>query len=303
MQSCIYEGKVRHHRFEPITNRFTVGIYLMLLDLDELDDVFKRRGLWSTRKFSLAWFRQKDHFVNTRKHEGESLRWLATKVLAEHGITEPIGAIRLLTQLRYLGFAMNPVSFFYCFGADGTTLRAIIVEVNNTPWGEQHLYIIDANGQQISRNISVGQLQKSFHVSPFMPMEMHYSMSYTRPENKLAVRMVSFQGQARKLDVVMLLKRREITTRNLSWMLVRYPLITMKVFAGIYWQAVKLYRKKCPFFPHPKSIRSGKNQPVTGDLAGSYFGEFDKSGSAAQMHSESHPNTTAEMESSQLVGP
>ena len=72
----------------------------------------------------------------------------------------PAGPVRLLTHLRYLGYCFNPISIYYCFGADGRTLEAIVCEVHNTPWGEEYLRALDAahqpKGRRLAR-LSAGQ--------------------------------------------------------------------------------------------------------------------------------------------------
>ena len=261
--SAIYIGHVRHHRFEPVVNRFTYGLSMLYLDLDEIDSVFDRNWFWSKSGFNLASFRQEDHLRSLRKDKSQSLKELVRKYLESKGI--PCGGpIRLLTQIRYLGFAMNPASFFYCFD-DDEGLVAIITQVNNTPWGEEHLYLIDARGCQ-QRNIGIDNLTKEFHVSPFMPMDMQYSMRYSMPSRKLAVKMINYQSEEKKLDVVLSLSRKNMTTMNLNWLLVTYPMMSIKVFVAIYWQALKLWMKKVPFFSHPAKSKRTENQVIKNKL-------------------------------------
>jgi len=240
---------------------------MLLLDLDELDSVFARRWFWSTKSAALARFRKEDHLIDFRSVE--NLRDRAVAVLHAKGFGKKIGAVRLLTQLRYLGFAMNPVSFFYCYDLTGTRVEAVIAEVNNTPWGEQHLYVIPANGNRNGSSVAANEIEKTFHVSPFMPMDMYYRMAFSNPGAKLGVKIENHLsgGQAdqpesarankKVLDVTMILNRKPLTSRNLNWMLIKHPLVSFKIFAGIYWQALRLYLKKVSFHPHPgKAIRT-----------------------------------------------
>ena len=138
--SAIYEGTVRHRRRRPRLHAFTYRVFLMYLDLDDLDDVFQGRWLWSTQRPALARFRREDHVGDPSVPLDEAVRDL---VAARTG-HRPAGPVRLLTHLRYFGYVMNPVSFYYCFAADGAGLEAIVAEVNNTPWGEQHCYVLRA---------------------------------------------------------------------------------------------------------------------------------------------------------------
>ena len=61
MNSCIYEGTVRHRRFSPVSHSFRYSLFLMYLDLDELDSVFENRWFWSSRRRNLAWVDRRDH--------------------------------------------------------------------------------------------------------------------------------------------------------------------------------------------------------------------------------------------------
>ena len=143
IKSCIYEGEVRHRRFAPVNHEFRNRLFLMYVDLDELPTLFRRRWLWSANRPNLAWFRRGDHLGPADQPLADSVRDL---VAARTG-QRPAGPIRLLTHFRYFGFAMNPISLYYCFDAD-EQIESVVAEVTNTPWGEQHCYVLDVRTQQ-----------------------------------------------------------------------------------------------------------------------------------------------------------
>lgn len=261
-ESCIYRGTIRHRRRTPVTNAFKFPAYMMYVDLAELDSIFRKRWFWSARRAAPVRFRRSDHMK--AQSSDLSLRAAAIETLKDHGVESEIGPIRLLTQFRHFGYAMNPVSFYYCFDAAGDRIEAVIAEVNNTPWGEQHVYVIPASNKsnEKQKRVVIDRLKKDFHVSPFMPMDMDYRMLFTIPGEQLGVKMQNFQNGQRKFDVSMLMDRVPITGWSLNWILVRFPLMTLQIFAGIYWQAMKLYLKGCPVFPHSKNAESSEVEPV-----------------------------------------
>jgi DUF1365 family protein len=248
VNSCIYEGWVRHRRYAPVPHAFRYAVYMMYLDLDELDHVFDGRWLWSARRPALAWFRRRDHLGDPDVPLAAAVRDL---VEAETG-RRPGGPIRLLTHLRYFGYVMNPVSFYYCFDDRGEKVETIVAEVHNTPWGEMHAYVLDR-----SDGVGAGprmrfRLDKVFHVSPFMAMDQQYDWRFADPGRHLPVHMENWEDGRLVLDATMALRRRPITGGQLARVLVRYPVMTAKVIAAIYFQALRLWLKRCPFHPHPK---------------------------------------------------
>jgi hypothetical protein len=246
MESCLYEGRVFHRRFRPVSHAFEMPLYLLYLDLAEIDRVFRGRWLWSTTRPALARFRREDHLGDPRVPLDRAVRDLVQQRTGRR----PGGPIRLLTHLRYAGHVFNPVSFHYCFAADGRSLEAIVADVTNTPWKERHAYVLPVTrpGRR-QRFVS----RKTFHVSPFHAMELDYRWSFATPGRTLVLRIETQDGDAAPLfDAVLALERREITGASLARVLVRYPLITAQVVAGIYRQALRLHRKGAPYHPHPR---------------------------------------------------
>ncbi len=260
MHSSLYRGWVRHRRRSPAGNSFRYRLFMVYVDLAELPRVFDRSWLWSARRPALAWFRRKDYLGPVDLPLDEAVR---ARVEAETG-QRPAGPIRMLAHLRYFGHCMNPVTFYYCFDAAGERVRFIVAEINNTPWDERHAYVLDADAARLEGGARRWQFGKSFHVSPFLPMDMDYDWRFDEPSRTLHVHMENWKDGERVFEATLELARQPITASSLRRALLAYPFMTLRVVALIYWQALRLWLKRTPFFTHPAKLATRADGEPTG---------------------------------------
>ena len=251
LASAIYEGRVRHRRHAPHPHAFDYRIAQLYLDLDEVETLFARRWLWSHERGNVAQFRRSDYLGPPDLPLADAVRARVEQATGRR----PGGPIRLLAHLRYFGHVFNPVSFYYCFGADGTTLECIVAEITNTPWRERHAYVLPVVEAQLHGRAWRWAFDKAFHVSPFMPMQCGYRWSFTAPGDDLRVHMDVLRDGTSEFDATLVLHRRPLDGTSLARVLWRYPAMTTRVVAAIHWQALRLWLKRNPVHVHPHHLR------------------------------------------------
>ncbi len=261
--SAVYEGWVRHRRFDPVDHSFRYRFFLTYLDLAELPGVLDRFPLYSARRRAPARFRRADYLGDATRPLDECVREAVTGA----GAPRPTGPIRLLTGLRYLGHSFNPVSFYYCFDPTGRRVEAVVAEVENIPWGERHAYVLQRGDRE--GTVLADELEKTHHVSPLMGMDQTYSFRAGTPGERLQIHIesrpreggpndpaavdVPARGAAPKtFDATLSLRRRELSRPLMLGLLARYPAMSLQVVAKIYAQAARLKLKGARYYPHPE---------------------------------------------------
>jgi uncharacterized protein len=239
-QSAIYEGVITHVRRADPPHSFSYGIYMLYLDLDELDGLALFPAL-GVERAAFSSFRRADYLGPPERPLKASVQDEVERALGKR----PDGAVRLLTHVRTLGRAFNPVSFYYCFDATGA-LAAVVAEITNTPWGERHAYVVAA-----ASGVAAESFPKTFHVSPFLPMDHRYDWDLPTPAETLSIEMRSEQAGREAFRARLGLVRRPLTRLSLAIRLLRSPFMSLRVLAAIYVQAFRLWLRRAPFFPHP----------------------------------------------------
>lgn len=241
MNSALYTGTVMHQRLRPRRHHLRYRVFSLLLDLDELPALAARLRLFSLDRFNLFSFHGRDHGAG----EPQGPRAHVERQLQAAGLPTG-GPIRLLAMPRMLGHVFNPLSVYFCH-APGGALQALLYEVNNT-FGERHSYLVPvAPEQSAGEGRWVEQrCDKHLHVSPFLPLDMHYRFRVRPPGEDLSVGVQAHDAQGAVLVARLDAQRRPLCDAALLQAFCTHPLLTLKVVGAIHWEALRLWCKGVP---------------------------------------------------------
>lgn len=254
--SCLYAGLVHHRRHEPVRHDFRYRLCLAFLDLGELPHLNGLAPFWGYEKRAPICFRRTDYLGDPRVPLDQVVR----DVVEQRTAARPLGPIRLLTCPRFFGYCFNPVSFYFCYGANPSEIDCVVAEVTNTPWLERHCYVLPVPAHRRHERVHSFVTPKELHVSPFMDMHQDYHWRVTTPGDRVSVHIGNRKDGRRLFDASMTLRRESLTRASLARSLVLPPLTTVRITAAIYFEALRLWMKGAPFFPHPR-YRSEAHAP------------------------------------------
>jgi DUF1365 family protein len=129
----------------------------------------------------------------------------------------------------------------------------MLAEVSNTPWNQRHYYLVNLN--------QATPTQKDFHVSPFMDMNMQYHWQIKPPKDNNKHLLIHIENRRHQqtnsepeklFDATLAMEQYAFTQQQIWRVFITLPVMTIKVLAGIYWQALKLFIKRIPFYSIPK---------------------------------------------------
>ncbi|MEP6625447.1 MAG: DUF1365 domain-containing protein [Acidimicrobiia bacterium] len=235
-----YAGTVAHRRVSP-ERTFTPKLFLSFVDVDALPGSLDPVPGWSARRWAVVRYHRADFFDGSDRPLGDAVRDLVAARIGRR----PTGRVDLLAHLRTAGWLFNPLAVYYCWTPDGDALDALVLEVTNTPWGERHWYVIDATLD------SPVTTPKAMHVSPFLPMDLDYRISWTSPGPTLRLTIAVERAGTPVLTAGLDLHRVDLDSRHAVGLLVRHPLLPLRVTLGIRRQALVLFLRRVRRFRHP----------------------------------------------------
>lgn len=241
--ASLYWCRVMHERMLPFRHRFDYRVFSLLLDIDRLDELAARSRLFRHNRFGLLSFHDRDH----GPRDGSPLRPWVEAALTGRGLHAAAARIRVFCFPRMFGYVFNPLSMFFCYDAE-ENLRAVLYEVKNT-FGDQHGYLIEVPAGRNSAAALDQAAPKRFHVSPFLPLDGEYRFRLQPPGDSIGITIRQFgRGGALQLVASQVGRREDLTDHSLLKAFIRHPLMTVKVMAGIHWEALQLWRKGAAFF-------------------------------------------------------
>jgi DUF1365 family protein len=247
--SAIYVGEVSHTRLRPRRHALRYRIFMLLLDLDELPALNRRLRWFSLGRFNLTSFLDRDHGDGS----DTPLRRQIERHLDAAGLSIAGGPIRLLCLPRVLGYVFNPLSVYFCYAQGeragdqhaAPLLKAILYEVSST-FGERHSYLMPAEPDL--NGVVRQKAAKRLHVSPFMDMDLDYRFRILPPDGagtsaSLDVTIGTLDREGLLLHARFAAERRSLDDAGLLRAWFAHPLLTLKVIAGIHWEAIRLIAK------------------------------------------------------------
>jgi uncharacterized protein len=246
-EPALYEGVAVHRRHTDPKRVFAPKLFMTMLDVDALPESLDPLPGWSARRAAPVHFRTRDFLDGSREDLGDGVRDLVEACLGRR----PTGPVSLLAHLRTFGWLFNPIAVYYCWSEAGDALDAVVLEVTSTPWGERSWYVADARNGKHTTIVA-----KAMHVSPFLPMDVEYRITWTTPGDRLRLRIDVVRAGTHIFDARLELHRVPLDRRNAVAMPLRHWLLPLRVSLGIYREAAKLWIRRARFFPHPKREQS-----------------------------------------------
>ena len=233
---------VVHARQRPAKNAFRYRVYYLCIVLSQWHTL-ARLPCFGLERFNLFGLRARDY---GRDETPEA--WIRG-LLSRYAVTAADGEIVLMTMPRILGYAFNPVSFWFCLDQAGA-LRAMLADVTNT-FGERHTYVLFHDDQRPITQDDWLSSQKAMHVSPFIPVTGHYEFRIAYGADTIGVWINHHDADGLLLATSVTGTRRMLSTTSLLGCFFRYPLVTLKVIALIHYQALRLFMKGVRYIRKP----------------------------------------------------
>lgn len=244
MESALYTGSIAHQRFTPVAHKFRYSFFMWFFNLDELETLPPLGRLFSTKKWALSRFNRADYLGDPQQPLADSIRQRMQELTGQ-----PVeGQVCGLLNLRTLGFYFSPVNFYYGYDRS-ENLTHFLAEVSNIPWNERYQY---------AHFVAGGHMQpthaKEFHVSPFNSTNQRYNWILEEPGDEINVQLGVEDDRGQIFQAQLQLRRKPLNFSIVAKEIIKKPVMTFFIVAGIYWQAARLFMKGVPYIPYQKEM-------------------------------------------------
>jgi DUF1365 family protein len=262
---ALYVGDVMHARLKPVGHRFTYRVYSMLVDLDQMAAAPAMAPLFAFDRFAPLSVHARDHGPG----DGSPLRAHVDRLLEEAGVARP-DRVLMLCYPRVFGYVFDPITVYFAYDAGGA-LSALLYEVRNT-FGGRHTYVAPVRTGEMSEAGIEQRAAKAFHVSPFMGMDETYLFRVLPPGDAVRIRILETDAEGPTLAATFAGSLRPATRANLARAFFAVPLVSFKVIAAIHFEALRLWWKRVPLAPRPRTNGAAKAATLTATPGGGRHG-------------------------------
>lgn len=239
LNSQICTGHVSHARKEHAHHAFRYPLYMLWVDLDELEILNNIHWALGTQWRNLLRFKQSDYFPDGTG----PLKNRALCAIKNLGISDTFEKVFVLCQGRCFGFYFSPVNFYF-YQDQNDAIRYMVAEVSNTPWNERYHYLVPLDKNKVNH-------PKQFHVSPFMDLAMEYHWRVKTDDEQVKIVIDNYRENEQVFNASLHLYRNPLSAQVIKKTIRTFPAMTLSVVKGIYWHALQLFLKKVPFISHP----------------------------------------------------
>jgi uncharacterized protein len=238
LSSTIYAGRVVHKRLTPKPHAFSYRVFAMALDVDEIAQVARQlRGFGYNRRAVVSFYDS-----DCGRSDGRPIALHIRATLRDAGLERASARIVLMCYPRLFGFVFNPLSVYFCHDCDDR-LGAIVYEVSNT-FGERTSYVIPVD--DTDAGLVRQTCAKRMFVSPFTGRTGQYVFHVSPLGDEVVVGITFRDAGGPVLKTYFRAHRLALTDLKLAGAVVRNPLMTVKVIAGIHFEAMRLWLKRVP---------------------------------------------------------
>jgi DUF1365 family protein len=249
MSHALLKFKVFHERFSPKKYKFIHDFFWFKIDLSNKEKWPTK--LFSFNRFNLYSFYESDHLKLGKKSAKDNYIEFARM----KGLTKEITNVTIYTQVRFLGYVFNPVSFIFLTDIDNDVYG--IIEVGNT-FNELKPFWVSKS--QFLENTFKIRTKKHFYVSPFTAHDNELEFFFSKKGEEINISVHDYAKEELVIKVLFKGIEEFVSTWKILKVTFKIPFVTIKIIILIHFHALMLWMRGIKFyrkeeFPH---LQKGK---------------------------------------------